>query len=351
MEKLNEQLKKLKILIVDDNSTNVMLLERILRINGYDYLETLTDSRNFFEVYRAFSPDILLLDLNMPYIDGFEILAWLTAENKHNIVPVIVITAQSEQENKLKALKLGAQNFIGKPFDHTEVISRIGNLLQVRYLHKQVQTSNLELEQKVLERTREIEVLQTEIVDRLMRAAEFRDQETGNHIARIGEYAYLLGTQIGMSESEAIQLLGASRMHDIGKVGIPDHILLKPSKLTETEMALMKEHASKGAQILSGSNSDLVKLAEQIALTHHEKWDGSGYPNRLKGKEIPLAGRITALADVFDALMTERPYKKAWTFDEATEFIIKEKGKAFDPEVVDAFLERINDFLKITLKL
>ena len=342
----SEQIKKetSKILVVDDNPSNVLLLEKMLRLNQFQCIRSITDPREFIEVFRLFDPDLILLDLQMPYMDGFEILDWLRNERDGRILPVIVITAQDDKENKLKALSLGAQDFLGKPFNHLEVITRIGNLLQIKLLHNQVRDNNVLLESKVLERTKEINNLQMEIVERLMRAAEFRDQETGEHIIRIGRYVYILAKKLGYSEAEAAMISNASKMHDIGKVGVPDQILLKPARLTAEEMELMKCHAAKGAQILSGSQYKLLQIAEQIALTHHEKWDGSGYPNGLAGKDIPLVGRIAALADVFDALITSRPYKDAWFLDDVLSYIREQRGAHFDPLVVDAFFYGIDAF-------
>lgn len=330
-----------KILVLDDSQTNVMLLEKSLRMNRFQNIMSLTDPRKVYDAFETFQPDLVLLDLQMPYIDGFAILEWIKENYSDQILPVIVITAQNDQENKLKALSLGASDFLGKPFDHMEVLTRIGNLLQIKLLHDQLQDYNLQLEQKVQDRTKEVEKLQMEVIDRLMRASEFRDKATGNHIDRIGWYAYILAKNLGFDEEEALQICTASKMHDIGKVGISDQVLLKPGKLSDDEMELMKSHALKGSQILAGSKYRMLQIAEQIAKTHHEKWNGSGYPAGLKGDEIPLVGRITALADVFDALITKRPYKRAWSFDETLHYIKEQRGHHFDPMVVDAFFDSL----------
>ena len=333
-----------RILVVDDSPANVLLLEKILQLNRYHRIRSITDPREFFVVFQEFHPDIILLDLQMPHLDGFTILERLRNERADKILPVIVITAQNDKENKLKALEFGAQDFLGKPFDNIEVITRIGNLLQNKMLYDTVENNNLFLERKVQERTNEVKKMQVEIVDRLMRAAESRDQGTGNHIARISSYVTILASKLGYSEEEAILIGNASKMHDLGKVGIPDSILLKPGILTNVEMERMKGHSAKGAQILSGSKYELLKIAEQIAQTHHEKWDGSGYPDGLKGEAIPLVGRIAALADVFDALITSRPYKDAWFFDDVLTYINDQRGFQFDPMVVDAFFDSVDAF-------
>ncbi len=340
----------LKILIVDDNAANVMILEKMLRIHGYQSIASLTDPRLVQDTMRADMPDLLLLDLKMPYLDGFAILDWIRNTLGNTTLPIIIITAQSDSENKIKALRLGAQDFVGKPFDHTEVLTRIHNLLHLKLLHNQLQENNLLLEQKVQKRTEDIKNLQIELVERLTRAAEFRDVDTGNHIARIGEYTYLLSKKLGFSEEDATMICNASKMHDIGKVAIPDHILLKPAKLSPDEMAIMKTHAQKGAQILAGSQYQLIQIAEQIAYTHHEKWDGSGYPRGLTHDEIPLVGRMTALVDVFDALISERPYKQAWPLEQVLAYIKLHRGTHFDPQLVDILLDSIQSFVFIYQK-
>lgn len=347
METTRYEAEKSKILVIDDNQSNVLLLEKMLRMYHFQNVMTLTDSREAYDAFQTFNPDLVLLDLQMPYIDGFTILDWIRDNYTDNILPVIVITAQSDKENKLKALSLGASDFVGKPFDHMEVLTRIGNLLQIKLLHNQLQEYNFQLEQKIQERTKEIKNLQMEVIDRLMRATEFRDETTGNHIVRIGWYTYILARKLGFNEEESVQISMASKMHDLGKVGIPDKILLKPEKLSDEEMDLMKSHCAKGAQILAGSKYRLLQIAEQIAQTHHEKWDGKGYPEGLKGNEIPLVGRIVALADVFDALITARPYKNPWPFEDVHRYIDEQRGLHFDPKVVDAFLDSLEYFKTI----
>lgn len=336
-----------KILIVDDNAANVLLLERMLRISGYTDIVTTTDSREALRLYHTIHPDLLLLDLQMPYYSGFDILEQLNNYKEGDYLPVIVITAQNDKENKIKALELGAKDFIGKPFDHTEILMRIRNMLEMRMLHMEVRGQNQKLEEKVKERTKELQDLQLELILRLLKAAEFRDDDTGSHIKRIERYAYSLAKAFGLSEKDCTLIGHASMMHDIGKIGIPDEVLLKKGKLDPVEWDIMMTHAVKGGQILAGSNYELIKVAEQIALTHHERWDGSGYPNGLKGEEIPLAGRITAICDVFDALLSKRPYKPAWKLSEVTEEISKGRGTHFDPMLVECFLANLQSFIDI----
>lgn len=338
-----------KILIIDDNLSNVLVLEKMLLIIGYNkknIIKTI-DSRNAVELFLEHQPNLVLLDLQMPFLDGFQVLKQLNSLSKGKFLAVIIITAQSESENHVKALSLGARDFIEKPFDHAVVAMRIKNLLEMEKMHRQIKDYTLHLENKVLERTKEVEEIQFDFIKRLLRAAEFRDNDTGMHIQRIGLYSKLLAEKIGMSPLYCDLIEHASMMHDIGKIAIPDDIVLKPGKLNSTEWIKMREHAEKGASILNGSQYKLLQLAEEIALTHHEKWDGTGYPRGLKGKEIPLSGRITAICDVFDALISKRPYKEAWSLEEAINEIKRSSGSHFDTRLVEVFVENIDEMISI----
>ncbi len=338
--------KEATVLIVDDQEVNIRLLVKMLSADGYQHLVSTTDSREAVALYNQHHCDLVLLDLNMPHIDGFGVLKAIK-ELDPNYPPVLILTALNDQESRVQALENGARDFLSKPFDRIELLSRINNLLEVRLLHKAAQNQNALLEQKVRERTQELHDTRMEIIRRLGRAAEYRDNETGLHIIRMSKYAELIGRAVGMSAVETDKLLSASPMHDIGKIGIPDHILLKKGKLTADQWTTMKTHSEMGAEILSGHPSELMQLAREIALTHHEKWDGSGYPYGLQGEAIALSGRIVALADVFDALTTERPYKKAWTVAEARSYINDNRGKHFAPQIVDAFNDIQTDILDI----
>lgn len=336
-----------KILIVDDNPANIMLLEKMLKINNYNNLKTTTDSRQVLDIYKSFEPDLILLDLKMPYFDGFQIMEQLNEFEQNDFLPVIMITAQNERENKIKALDMGVREFVGKPFDQTEVIMRIRNILDIKLLHKKMKNRNQLLEDKVMQGTRDVERVQLELIQRLLRAAEFRDNNTGYHITRIGLYAFELAKLMGMSEEFCNRIMYSSMMHDIGKIGIPDNILLKNGPLNDEEWEIMKEHTTKGALILKGSSSDVIKMAETIALHHHEKWNGCGYPEGLSGENIPLEGRITAICDVFDALLSKRPYKEAWEIEKVSNEIQHCKGSHFDPSIARIFIENIDLFFKI----
>ncbi len=248
---------------------------------------------------------------------------------------------------RVRSLQSGAKDFLTKPFDRIETLTRIHNMLEVRLLHNQVRDQNVILERKVQERTAELNDTRLEIIRRLGIAAEYRDNETGLHIIRMSKICQVLGKAVGMTESEAELLLNASPMHDIGKIGIPDRILLKPGKLDADEWEIMKTHAAIGADMLSGHSSELLNMAKEIALTHHEKWDGSGYPRGLKGEDNPLAGRICAVSDVFDALTSVRPYKKAWSVEDSVAEIQRGKGANFDPDMVDVFMDTLDEIVSI----
>lgn len=342
-----ESLKAAKILIVDDQAPNVMLLEKMLHSEGYCHIATTTDSRQVRELYVQQHFDLIMLDLNMPHLTGFDVMQQLSELEPDSYVPILVLTAQPDMKTKLRALASGARDFLTKPFDRLEVLTRIRNMLEIRLMHNQIRDQNRMLEEKVRERTKELSETRFEIIRRLGRAAEYRDNETGLHIIRMSKYSMLLGQAAGMSAQQCDLLLNASPMHDIGKIGIPDNILLKPGKLDEGEWEIMKTHPAIGAEILSGHSSELMSMASQIALTHHEKWNGSGYPGGLQGEEIPLVGRVVAICDVFDALTTARPYKKAWPVEDAVSHIAKNSGSHFDPALTKLCPEILPDILKI----
>jgi len=317
-----------------------------LGMDGYCNIIATEAPREAVALYQQYNCDLVLLDIRMPYMNGFEVLAEL---KQASVDPplVVVLTAQTSHEYRLRALTEGARDFIGKPFDRAELLARVSNMLEMQLLQKQVREHNRILEHKVRERTAELYNTRLEIVRRLGRAAEFRDNETGMHIIRMSKISALIGRGSGMNEEQCELLLNASPMHDIGKIGIPDHVLLKPGKLDPDEWAIMKTHATIGADILAGHDSELMGMARLIALTHHEKWDGSGYPQGIAGEAIPLPGRIVALADVFDALTSARPYKKAWPVDEAITYIQENSGKHFDPQLVRVFMQHLEEIIDI----
>jgi putative two-component system response regulator len=326
-----------RILIVDDEPTSVDVLRRILERGGFTRIESTNDPREACSMYVRLRPDLILLDLDMPQQDGFAVLDQLNEIAEASYLPILLLTGEVSQEVRREALSRGAKDFVNKPFHSEEVLLRIRTLLETRFLYLQIQSQNQLLEEKVRQRTRELEAAQKEIIERLARAAEFRDDNTGQHTERVGQMAALLAKEIALPDAEVALIRRAAPLHDVGKIGIPDSILLKLGKLTTDEFALVRTHTKIGQRILSGSRYALLQLAEEIALTHHERWDGSGY-ERMAGKSIPLAGRIVAVADVFDALTQKRPYKPAWPLHEAIAEMVRQRGRQFDPDLIDAFV-------------
>ncbi|HEV2755160.1 MAG TPA: HD domain-containing phosphohydrolase [Actinomycetota bacterium] len=328
-----------RILVVDDEPANVVLLQKLLRRAGYADVDASTDGAAAVGALREHDYDLLLLDLHMPQLDGFGVMAAMKdLVDPSEYLPILVLTADVTRETKTRALSLGARDFVTKPFDHDEVLLRVANLVQTRALHVELRRSNETLAERVRERTRDLEEAQLETMQRLALAAEYRDDDTGEHAVRVGEMAARIARLLGMDEDEVAMLRRAAPLHDVGKIGVSDTILLKPGRLTPEEFAVMKKHAAIGAQILSGSRSACLQMAEVIAYTHHERWDGTGY-HGIAGEDIPLPGRIVAVADVFDALTSERPYKRAWPVADALAEIESQAGRQFDPAVVGAFLE------------
>lgn len=342
--------KDASILIVDDEQANIRLLEKILATTGYKNITSTQDPCQALALYQACNCDLILLDLDMPILDGYAVMDQL-AELKNNIpAQILVLTAQHMQSYRQRALDNGARDYVTKPFDARELLSRVRNLLDVHMAQKFMLNQNEILENMVQERTQTIYDTRLQVVRRLGRAAEYRDEETGLHIIRMSKIAVILAKAAGMNEEHCDLLLNAAPMHDIGKIGIPDHILLKPGKFVPEEWAIMQTHAQIGADIFSDDTSDLMMMAHDIALTHHEKWNGTGYPGGLKGEEIPMVGRLCAISDVFDALTSKRPYKEAWPIEEAARLIHSERGQHFDPVLVDLFMANLPAIINIKEK-
>ncbi|MDP3037615.1 MAG: response regulator [Rhodocyclaceae bacterium] len=343
----NGLLDQVRILIIDDEPANLKLLDKMLATQGYQQRILIQDPREVLDRYREARPDLILLDINMPHLDGYQVMEQLKALGDPLLPPIVILTAQHGRDYLLKALAAGARDFVGKPFDRTELLMRVRNLLEAQLAQRLVHDQKAVLEEMVRQRTRELNDTRLQVVQRLGRAAEYRDEETGGHILRMSHMSTLLARAAGWSETDCVLMLHASPMHDIGKIGIPDAILLKPGKFDPPEWAIMQTHVTIGAKLLDGDDSSLMRMAREIALSHHEKWDGSGYPNGLAGAAIPQAGRIVALADVFDALTSVRPYKKAWTVEAAVAMIKENSGKHFDPELVECFRRELPGILEI----
>ncbi len=330
-------LQQARILVVDDEPANVLLLERVLQRGGYTNVASTTDARCVLQLFQEARPDLVLLDLRMPYIDGFAVMEQLQPRiATDEYLPILVLTADITAAARERALSGGAKDFLTKPLDATEVLLRIHNLLETRFLHLQLQGQMHVLEEKVAERTQDLDLARLEILERLSRAAQYRDYDTGRHAQRVGELARLLAGELGWSAERLALIRQAAPLHDIGKIGISDALLLKPGRLTPEEFEAMKAHTVIGAGMLSGSRSPLLQLAEEIALYHHERWDGAGYAH-MEGEHTSPAARIVAVADVFDALTHRRPYREAWPLEDAAKHIRKEAGLSFDPDVVSAF--------------
>lgn len=339
MNEIKHDFLDARILAIDDCEENVTLIQRILNFAGYFNVRIMTDSQAAMELLDEELPDIILLDLQMPQPDGFEILKKL-AENSSptSFTPVLVFTADATPETRKRALDCGASDFLTKPGDPVEILLRVRNFLQTRKYHLELIDRARNLEHEVKLRTGELISAREEALRVLAKVAEARDDATGEHTNRVGELSAQIATSLGKPTEFVQSIRLAAPLHDLGKIGIPDRILLKPGKLDSAELETMRKHTQIGAQMLSGLESPTMKLALEIVISHHEKWDGTGYPRELKGEQIPLAARIVAVADVYDALTHERPYKPAWSHEDAVAEIVAQSGKHFDPQVVDRFV-------------
>ena len=332
-------LTKQTVLVVDDTPENIQILNAVLR--PYYKVKAAPNGAKALKIALSIpQPDIILLDIMMPEMDGYEVCRRLKENPATQKIPIIFVTAMSEAEDEKRGLDLGAVDYITKPINPAIVVARVRT-------HLALYDQTRELEKKVQERTLELHSTRLEIIRRLGRAAEYKDNETGLHVIRMGHYSRLIATHINANEEWVECLFNAAPMHDIGKIGIPDANLLNPNKLSDEEWEMMRKHPEFGAEIIGDNDSELLKMAKEIALNHHEKWDGSGYPQGLKGENIPLTARIIAIADVFDALTTKRPYKEAWSVERAISFIDEKSGSHFDPELVIAFHKALPEILKI----
>jgi len=338
-----------KILIVDDLEANILLLDRMLRSAGYDSITSTMNPLEVCELHCNNRYDLILLDLQMPAMDGFQVMEGLKKIEPGGYLPVLVITAQPG--HKLRAFQAGAKDFISKPFELAEVLARVHNMLEVRLLHKELHNYNDVLEQRVRERTADLLENYLETIFTMTRAAEHKDEDTGAHVKRISYYSRELARVLGQDEEFIDKIFFASPMHDIGKIGTPDHILLKPGGFTPDEWEIMKRHAAMGAEILGNSKSPYLKMGAEIALNHHERWDGGGYPNGKVGEAIPLAARIMNICDVYDALRSKRPYKPAFDHLKAMDIITRGDGRTqpehFDPVIFTAFKQNHQTFRDI----
>jgi putative two-component system response regulator len=341
------------ILIVDDQPQNNELLEALLVPQGYEIVKAVS-GKEALEKLAGNQIDLMLLDIMMPGMDGFEVTRRVRQDAKNRLLPIILVTALRETEDRVKGIEAGGDDFLSKPVDKMELLARVKSLLKVKAYNDLMSNYQKELESEVTRRTEElkhaferIKAASLETIYRLSMASEYKDEDTGSHIKRMSRYCAAVARRMGLDESTIETILYAAPMHDLGKIGIPDLILTKPAKLDPLEWEIMKQHTIIGAQILKGSDAEFIRLGETIAQHHHEKWDGSGYPNNLKGIEIPVAGRIAAIADVFDALTSKRPYKEPFSVEKSLAIIREGRGSHFDPEVTDAFFAIQDEILNI----
>ncbi|MDD4978877.1 MAG: response regulator [Gallionella sp.] len=335
----------MKVVIIDDAQLNLTLMQHLIRKIPDCVSTTFLDPVSALVWCLENEPDLVIVDYMMPQMSGTELVEKFRA--RYPDIPVLMVTANHETELRHQALGIGVTDFLNKPLDNIEFIARAKNMLALRQSHKHLADRASWLAEEVAKATAKIQEQERETVFCLAKAAEYRDPETGAHILRMAHYSKHIARVLGLSIEQQTLLLEAAPMHDIGKVGTPDMILLKPGKLTDEEFTIMKQHAVIGYEVLNASHSPLLKVAAEIAHTHHEKFDGSGYPRGLKGHDIPLFGRIVAVADVFDALTSERPYKKAWDIEKASQLLRDGMGKHFDPECVEAFFTDWEQVLEI----
>jgi putative two-component system response regulator len=358
-----------RIMIIDDEPLNIKIARKYLQIAGYSNFITTSDAANALKNIRVEEPDVILLDVMMPMVSGLDILKSIRADRALAHLPVLILTASTDADTRRSALELGATDFLTKPVEPSELVPRVRNALTVKAHHDHLKRYSDRLEHEVRQRTAEVEASRIHVVHALARAAEFRDDDTGRHVIRVGRYAGVIARELGFPDAHTAMLEMAAQLHDVGKIGIPDAILLKPGKLDEAEWTQMKRHCEYGVKIINPmpdddgearrmqsllgvslpgpTTSPLLKMAADIALTHHEKWDGSGYPKGLKGEEIPIEGRITAACDVFDALSSQRPYKQPFSLEKCINILNEGKGTHFDATVVTALLRRLGEITQI----
>ena len=362
-------IKAAKIMIIDDEDLVIRVVKRFLAADGYKNFITLNNPRDAFSIIQKEEPDVVLLDIMMPHVTGLDLLKMRQHAPEFQHIPFIILSATSESQVKRDALRLGASDFLAKPVDSSDLTVRIRNSLVVKRQHDILANHAHELERQVKLRTQQIEKSREQIIHCLARAAEYRDNETGAHVIRVGKYSGVIAQELGFSKEYCHQIELAAQLHDVGKIGIPDSVLLNPGRLNNEEFDVMKAHCSLGVEIMEplaegdgtvvrrhaevggfimdGVDSPMLELAALIARTHHEKWDGTGYPAGIKGEAIPIEGRITCVADVYDALCSDRPYKKAFPVEKCLEIMLSERGTRFDPIVLDAFFRRLDDVEEI----
>ncbi|MES2604804.1 MAG: HD domain-containing phosphohydrolase, partial [Pseudomonadota bacterium] len=343
----SEDLKNSPIFVVDDEPVNLKLIERVLGTEGYHSVLSIQNPVDVSTRFREQRPNLILLDINMPRMNGFDVLERLKSEAGDALPPVIFLTAELAANHRAKAFEQGVLDFISKPFNRQELLARVRNLLTLELAHQELTQKKNNLELVVNKRTEALRRSQLQVVQVLGKAAEFRDNETGAHIMRMSNISAHLAKLLGHDDDFVQLMLNASPMHDVGKIAIPDNILLKPGKFNPDEWEIMKTHTVLGYEILKSNDSAILNLASEIALHHHEKWDGTGYPAGLAGANIPISCRIVSVSDTFDALLSQRPYKKPWPLEEATAYMFAQAGLQFDPEIIEVFKDALPDIINI----
>lgn len=368
----NRDVRKAKLLVVDDEPVNLLLAQKCLQAAGYESIVTTSDSQGVIQMIERESPDVVLLDIIMPIRSGLEILEEIRATPHLSKLPVIILTATDDDQVRTQALELGATDLLSKPIRPTELLPRVRNAILLKLHHDDLRRYTQELERQVRCRTAELAASRLELIYCLARIAEYRDNETGRHVIRVGLYSGIIARQLGLDQATVELIEAAAPLHDIGKIGVPDSILLKPDKLSPEEAHLMQRHVALGKRafepmsasewkafrshtlvgemIMNLPSSPLISMASQIALTHHERWDGTGYPLGLAGEDIPLPGRIVAVADVFDALSSRRPYRAAVPMNECFALLAEQRGLHFEPRIIDAFLSAKEEIVKIRIE-
>jgi cyclic di-GMP phosphodiesterase len=362
-----------KILVVDDEPINVKVCHKYLRELGYEQCLGVTDSTRAMATILAERPDLIILDVMMPVVSGVDLLRTIRAHEELAQLPVLILTAASDRTTKLTVLELGASDLLAKPIDPSELAPRVRNALTIKKYHDGLRDHARALEEAVRVRTADLEASRLDVIHCLARAVEYRDDNTGRHVERVGRYTGIIGEALGLEAETCRMLQLAAQLHDVGKIGVSDDVLLKPGRLTPEEYdrmqrhtlfgkkiveqmsdrdwEKMRQHVQIGSKILEAPRSPLLAMASRIALTHHERWDGTGYPLGLAGEDIPLEGRITAVADVFDALSSRRPYKPAFSLDKCFEIIGQERGSHFDPRATDAFFSQRERIVQTQIEL
>jgi putative two-component system response regulator len=358
------QVASARIMIVDDEPVNIKVVRKYLQIAGYTDFIITSESPKAMEMIRREKPDVILLDVMMPQVSGLKILQEIRTDPELAHLPVLILTASTDAETKHSALELGATDFLAKPVDASDLVPRVRNCLLVKAHHDHLARYSNHLETEVRVRTAELEKSRLQAVHCLARAAEYRDDDTGRHVIRVGKYAGIIAREMGFPPEQITMIESAAQLHDVGKIGIPDSILLKPGRLDPEEFKLMQRHCEYGRLIIlpdapaepfvpdarqrrRTTTRSLLELAADIAFTHHERWDGTGYPSNFAGEQIPLEGRITAVADVFDALASKRPYKGAFPLESCLSIVKDGRGRQFDPAVVDALLRRVGEITTV----